>query len=198
MRGTTWSGGAYAQVCSLEGGLWGPPPENFGISGAQRVHFTPPEASLQINYQIPRGGPKKNSAGWAYNVPIDTQLHYIVHSRCHVYTCTGFLLGMFGRGGKSRVLPGVGGLHASLLLRGNFGISGAQRAHFTPSEKKKTASKGGQMPPRPAPKRNPIYCPLLGGSFVLESTTPGTRQVSAVPEVRGVSISEVTNVLALC
>ena len=48
--------GIYMQVCSLEGGL-GPPPEIFGISGAQRTHFTPSEASLQINYQIPRAAP---------------------------------------------------------------------------------------------------------------------------------------------
>ena len=47
----------------LTGGSGGPPLENVGISGAQRALFTPSEASLQINYQIPRGDKQYSRGG---------------------------------------------------------------------------------------------------------------------------------------
>ena len=68
---------------------------------------------------------------------------------------SGFLLGIFGRGGKSGVLPGVGGHTRKCKM---FGIPGAQRALITRSEASlqinyqiprggKQFSRGGNCPP---------------------------------------------------
>ena len=46
MRGSTRSGGGIRTSVLLRGRSGDPPPENLGISGAQRAHLTPYEASL--------------------------------------------------------------------------------------------------------------------------------------------------------
>ena len=47
MQGSTWSGGAYATTgAPYRGSRSGdPPPESVSVACAQRVHFTPSEAS---------------------------------------------------------------------------------------------------------------------------------------------------------